>query len=177
MSLKFKSTICLQIIVTNIYNFSISFAILTIIRNYIRIIFNPIWCGGLETLYRSGAVRTQFCTYDPIFFTSLYLTKSKIIALESNPNLMCNVPKVAPTLFHILLIPSSGQNSTLWKSGYNLFTDASQLPQVMYGALPPASNRVKGIWQKRACISLSSATTGKISICGLNMQTSASPNT
>ena len=53
--------------------------------------------------------------YAPNFapFTSLYLTKSKIIALESNPKLMCNMPKVAPTLLHILLIPSSGQNSTL----------------------------------------------------------------
>ena len=39
--------------------------------------------------------------YAPNFapFTSLYLTKSKIIALESNPNLMCNMPKVA----HILV--------------------------------------------------------------------------
>ena len=41
------------------------------------------------------------------FFTSLYLTKTRILLLKSNPK--NSMQKVAP----ILLIMSSGQNSTL----------------------------------------------------------------
>ena len=88
-------------------------------------IFLPFWHSAnkqfcinkVKDLQELKKKRSPLYTYDPIFFASWYLTRTKILSLKTTQKSCATCQKMELFWWPILLILSSGQNSTLCKSG------------------------------------------------------------